>query len=205
MTTFKSFIGRLAKTEPAGISNPISNNIQTPGQAIDLQAGYISYHRKFEVVSEFVLCMNDVLEISVRYFYGGPYVWFHSIKHILKNAFNEYPTPGINYKRVSVCRGPLWNTQQATAKAIYNTLTFSWINDSGIGGANSDDQCILVAYCPSLKKCVFTKEGGERQAGKADLDVPEFRSQTVHTWLGFISADGNRIANSIYTGEVLVA
>jgi hypothetical protein len=198
-------MGRLAKTESAGITNPISNNIQTPDQAIDLQAGYISYHRKFELISGFVNSIYDVLAISDRYYNGTPYVWYHSIKHILKNAFNEYPSPGINYKKVFVSRGLLWNTQHAMAESVVGTLTFNWVNDAGIGGANPDDQCILVAYCPTLNKCVFTKEGGERQAGKAELNAPEFRSQIVHTWLGFISADGNRIANSIYTGEVIVA
>jgi hypothetical protein len=196
-------MGRLAK-ESAVNTTPISNNDQTSGQAFDLQSGYISYHRKFELISEFVISMNDVLAISVRYHYGAPYVWYHSIKHIMKNAFNEYPAPGINYKKVLVSRGLLWNTQRATAKSYSGDITFSWVNDAGIGGANSDDQCILVAYCPGLNKCVFTKEGGERQSGKAELAVPEFRSQTVHTWLGFISADGSRIATSIYTGEVLV-
>jgi hypothetical protein len=205
MKTFKSLMGRLANTEPAGIINPTSNNMQTTGQAIDLQAGYISYHRKFELVSGFVNSIYDVLAISDRYYNGAPYVCYHSIKHILKNAFNEYPSPGINYRKVSVCRGLLWNTQRAMAKSVVGTLTFSWINDAGIGGANSDDQCILVAYSPTLNKCAFSKEGGERQAGKAELAVPEFHGQKVHTWIGFISADESRISNSIYTGEVLVA
>ena len=183
----------------------ISNNDNTSAQIIDLQAGYMSYHRKFELVSEFVTSIHDVLAISDRYYFGTSYVWYHSIKHILKNAFNEYPTPGINYKKVMVSRGLLWNTQRATAKAYSTDIVFGWVNDAGIGGANADDQCILVAYCPALNKCVFTKAGGERKTGKAELDVSEFKLQTVHTWLGFISADGSCIANSIYTGEVLVA
>lgn len=203
MTTFKSLRDRLKK-ETAVNPSPISNCNQTPAQFIDLQAGYMSYHRKFELVAEFVTSMNDVLAISDRYYYGASYVWYHSIKHVLKNAFNEYPTPGINYRKVMISRGLLWNTQQAMAKTVFDTIIFSWVNDAGIGGSNSDDQCILAAYCPALKKCVFTKAGGERQLSKAELAVPEFKGQTVHTWLGFISADGSQIANSIYTGELLV-
>lgn len=198
-------MSRLTKEESAGKKSQVSNNIQTPEQAIDLQAGYISYHRKFEIVSDFVISISDVLAISDRHYLGTPYVWYHSIKHILKNAFNEFPAPGINYRKVSVSRGLLWNTQRAMAKSVVGILAFNWVNDAGIGGANSDDQCILVAYCPALNKCVFTKEGGERQAGKAELEVPEFKLHTVHTWLGFISADGSRISNSLYTGEIIVA
>lgn len=204
MTTFSSLMGRLTK-ESASIADRIrKNKKQTHNQPIDPQPGIMPYHRKFEMVSEFVIIMNDVLSISVRYYYGAPYVWYHAIRHILKSAFNEYPVPGINFEKVLISRGHLWNTQKAMAKAAPGAITFTWTNDIGIGGANPDDKCILVAYCESLKKCVFTKEGGERHSGEAKLTVPGFRSHKVHTWLGFISADGTRIANSVYTGEVTV-
>lgn len=88
------------------------------------------------------------------------------------------------------------------AKTAAGVITFTWTNDTGVGGAHTDDKCILVANCESLKKCVFTKEGGERHSGEAKLVVPGFHSHKVHTWLGFISADGMRIANSVYTGEI---
>jgi hypothetical protein len=31
-----------------------------------------------------------------------------------------------------------------------------------------------------------------------------FRGQAVHTWLSFISADGKQVADSIYTGKLIV-
>lgn len=50
------------------------NKKETPDPPILFQSGYMPYHRKFEMVSEFVIIMNDVLSISVRYYYGAPYV-----------------------------------------------------------------------------------------------------------------------------------
>jgi len=203
MTTFSSFKDQLTKGS-AGITDMIrKNKKQTGNQQIDPQ-GNMPYPRKFEMVSEFVINIQDVLAISDRYHYGAPYLWYHSIRHIMKYAFIDYPVPGINYKEILISRGNLWNTQKAMAKAAPCAITFTWTNDIGIGGTNPDDKCILVAYCGSLKKCVFTKEGGDRRSGEAKLAVPGFRSHKVHTWLGFISADGTRIANSVYTGEIKV-
>ena len=203
MTTFSSFMDHLTK-ESVRIADMIrKNKKQTGNQQIDPQ-GNIPYPRKFEMVSAFVIGLKDVLAISDRYHYGAPYLWYHAIRHIMKYAFIDYPVPGIDYEKVLISRGNLWNTQKAMAKAFSNAISFTWTNDIGIGGANPDDKCILVAYCEILNRCVFIKEGGERHSGEARLAVPSFRSHKVHTWLGFISADGTRIANSVYTGEIRV-
>lgn len=181
-----------------------ATSIQTQIQTLTLLSGQVRYPRKFDKVSQFALCMIDVLAISDRYQYGMHYLWYHAIRNIMRNAFVDYPVPGIDYAKVLVTRGNLWNAQHAAAKAATNAITFTWANDSGIGGADQNDQSILVAYCEALNQCVFTKEGGARHSGKAILAVPDFRGQKVHTWLGFISADGDRVAVSIYTGEITI-
>jgi hypothetical protein len=173
-------------------------------QPNDPNQGTLPYHRKFDMVSEFVSCMTNVLSISDHLDFGSAYVWYHTIRSILANAFIDYPAPGIKYENVLVSRGNLWNTQEGIAKADDSGIIFTWSNDSGIRGAQKDDRCILVAYCEALSQCVFTCEGNSRGSGEAQLLVPDFRTQKVHTWLGFISADGKRIANSIYTGEIIV-
>jgi hypothetical protein len=204
MTTFSSFMDHLTK-ESANIADRIrKNKKQTHSQPIDPQPGIMPYPRKFEMDSEFVISLKDVLAISDRYHFGGPYVWYHAIRYILRNAFIDYPVPSINYEKVLISRGILWNSQKAMAKATPGAITFTWTNDTGFYGPNPDDRCILVAYCEALNKCLFTKEGGERHAGEARFMVPGFRSHKVHTWLGFISADGMSISNSVYTGEVTI-
>jgi hypothetical protein len=203
MTTFSSFKDQLTKRS-AGIADMIKKNKKQSSDQQTVPQGNMPYPRKFEMVSEFVISMRDVLTISDRYHFGAPYLWYHSIRYIMKYAFIDYPVPGINYEKVLISRGDLWNTQKAIAKAVPNAITFTWTNDISIGGAKPDDKCILVAYCEVLNKFVFTSEGGERHSGEAKLVVPGFRSHKVHTWVGFISVDGTRIANSIYTGEITV-
>ncbi|WP_394330967.1 DUF6266 family protein, partial [Hydrotalea flava] len=43
-----------------------------------------------------------------------------------------------------------------------------------------------------------------RSTEQAVMDVSQFSGKTVETWIGFISADGKEIANSLYTGQVAV-
>jgi len=196
----KTFMNQITKNSATiADATTIQKQIQTT-----MDSGRVSYPRKFNTISQFVLCIIDVLTISDRHQFGKYYVWYHAVWKIMQCAFVDYPVPGIDYAKVLVTRGSLWNAQHATASVNSNAITFTWSNDSGVGSADQFDQCILVAYCEELDQCVFTKEGGSRFSGKAQLAVPGFIGEKVHTWLGFISADGKRIANSIYTGEVIV-
>ena len=171
---------------------------------IDLETGSLPYYRKFEMVAQFVFAVQEVLNYTDPNHYGEPYISYHAMRHIMKNAFIDYPVPGVNYEQILISRGHLWNTHKAMAKAVSDTVVFSWTNDAGVGGARWDDQCIMVAYCETLNKCVFMRESEARHWGEAQLAVPDFRSHKVHTWLGFISADSKRVSNSIYTGAILV-
>lgn len=182
-----------------------AGSIQTQILESTKKRGQVSYPRKFGAISRFVLSIMEVLALSDRYQYGKTYIWYHAIWKIMGNAFFDYPVPGINYAQVQVTRGRLWNAQYAEAKATANNaINFTWANDSGIGSADENDQCILVAYCEALNQCVFTKEGGARYTGNATLAVPGFSGERVHTWLGFISADGKKVATSMYTGEIII-
>jgi uncharacterized protein DUF6266 len=46
--------------------------------------------------------------------------------------------------------------------------------------------------------------GTSRHAGTEILDMRAFSGRTVHTWISFISADNRDVANSVYTGTVVV-
>ena len=84
-------------------------------------------------------------------------------------------------------------------------MSFSWVDNSGVGKANPADSTILVAYCKELNQTLFTVGGATRSAGTATLSVPLFSGKEVQTWLAFMGYTGKEIATSIYTGAVTVA
>jgi hypothetical protein len=55
-------------------------------------------------------------------------------------------------------------------------------------------------------EAVFTTAGPERSAGLATIPVPsEYTGEDVEVFLGFVSEDGTKVANSVYLGSVTVA
>ena len=83
-----------------------------------------------------------------------------------------------------------------------NVLTFSWTDNMGAGIAKATDQAILVVYCPELRQCVYRMAGGARSSVTGDIDASQFAGQVVQTWIGFISENGQKVATSIFIGEV---
>jgi hypothetical protein len=61
-----------------------------------------------------------------------------------------------------------------------------------------------VAYCEAQQQCAFIADGPGRQSGIAALQVPLMRGQTVHTWLAFISENGQEVSPSVYMGELVL-
>lgn len=109
----------------------------------------------------------------------------------------------IDYKYVRISRGciglpPGWN-----ADGKGHTLYYSWSNSTS-RDRRPDDRSILVAYCAALNQCIFITSGPDRSTGKAELDVAAFSGYEVHTWLGFVSENGKKAADSTYTGAVKV-
>jgi hypothetical protein len=81
-------------------------------------------------------------------------------------------------------------------------LSFSWTDNSGRGRALGTDQAYAAAYCEAMKKWIWRKGLAPRSAGSCRLSVPEWIGQTVHSWLGLLSADGREASDSVYTGLV---
>lgn len=49
---------------------------------------------------------------------------------------------------------------------------------------------------------MFKLEIADRSAGSCSLDLKHFIGSPVQTWLGFFSADGKAVTDTIYTGLV---
>lgn len=160
-------------------------------------------HEKLLKAAAFAKALNPLLYITYRF--TCEKMSFHkcAMRHVLNWISGLPPNLVIDYSKILVASGNRFNTERAAAKPVGDTILFKWENNL-IPKEYATDKAILVAYCEALNKCIFTTMGPPRTARKAQLNVTAFRGRAVHTWLSFITADGKQVADSIYTGKLII-
>lgn len=151
----------------------------------------------------FIKALKPLLFITYRYTSEKLSYYSCAMRHVLNWISGDPPNMVIDYSKILVSSGPQFNTERAVAKPVGETILFKWKNDL-IAKEYATDRSILVAYCETLNKCIYTAMGPPRSVGEAKLDVSAFRGQAVHTWLSFITVDGLLVADSIYTGKLVI-
>ena len=81
-------------------------------------------------------------------------------------------------------------------------INFTWVPNGGTGSASDKDKVILLVYSSTQKQCFYCIGDALRGAGSTTLDAWFFAGEQVHTWLAFITEDGSRKSESVYTGSV---
>ncbi|SFD15379.1 hypothetical protein SAMN05518672_101770 [Chitinophaga sp. CF118] len=125
----------------------------------------------------------------------------------IKNAIvGEYPNLTIDYAAVKVTAGPI-DTKDIHAAATLedNKLIFTWTPDNSFKHAS--DRVMLLAYSPVLNEAVYILCGERRSTGTDQLILPVDqwgRDVVVETYLSFITENGIRCTDSIYTGNFSV-
>ncbi len=161
---------------------------------------------KFSTTMKFLQPMTGLLSTSFREFAVEMTGFNNAMRYTLKNAISgAYPAYTIDYSLALVSRGDLPNAgNPSAASTVAGTINFQWTDNTGVGRALATDASILVVYCPARNQCIYTTAGAARSVGTEAFAVSSFSGEQVHTFIGFISADGKNIANSMYTGALTV-
>src|SRR5450631_900865 len=123
----------------------------------------------------------------------------------IRNAITGvYPALTIDYSKVVLSKGALHNVDTANvASTVAGKLQFTWTDNSG-GDALPTDNAFVAAYSADLNRWIFSQNVAPRNAGTYSLDVTAFSGKAVQTYIGFLSADGQNVSNSLFTGQVNV-
>jgi len=125
---------------------------------------------------------------------------------IAESVTGVYPNFTIDYSKVPISRGSLeLEPQPPVLSVAAGILKWQWVSNQNKNGADPKDRTILVAFCPTFDHVAYDVHGPARETNAATLDVTAFMGATVNTWIAFISEDGKRISDSVYTGQILVA
>jgi hypothetical protein len=160
---------------------------------------------RFALAAKLLRDMRPIVELGFRDEAVEKTGMNAAISYTMKLAITgEFPDFKIAYDYVLISRGKLPNVEHATVVAdAPETIRFNWTNNEGIGKASGEDKVLLVVYCAEDGDTVF-KTGAYRSAGTYILELKGFSGYMVHTWISFISADDRDVANSVYTGTVMV-
>jgi hypothetical protein len=159
---------------------------------------------KFKMTAQLLKPMSEFLPVSYRNASGRSAprhkAFSYNIRHAIKG---EFPNLSIDYEAVKVSKGNLYNSSSSVAYVSGRKIHFNWSNLQ-INNANDNDIAVLVAYCPAKQKCIYTTTGPRRSEENAVLDVKQFKNHIVHAYLSFVSANGNMVADSKYTGRFTI-
>jgi hypothetical protein len=200
---FKGKVGTVIGGKWKGIDymrhkGPSTRKNNSPGQLVQ--------QLKFALATDLVSYMSDLFKITYKSYEQQMTARNKAVSGIVTDAITgTYPDFAIDYSKVLISRGKLQTESNPSATVTTGILTWQWKYNGRQTGANGKDRSIVVAWCPFFNHCLYVVYGPNRESNTATLDVVPFMGQTIHTWLSFITEDGSRISNSIYTGELVVA
>ncbi|OQP59261.1 hypothetical protein A3860_38055 [Niastella vici] len=177
-------------------------DIKKSGKKSDRQ---LIQQAKFALANNLSQGMKELLDIGFKTTATGLTGKNKALSHMLKKAITgTYPDLQIAYNRVMVSKGTLLNAFDAKASvAVKEAIQFTWTDNSTVSNTNETDVVLMAAYCPDFNCTVF-RTGNNRKTANDTLQMPGFTGKLVHTWVTFITEDGEDIATSLYTGEVII-
>jgi hypothetical protein len=124
------------------------------------------------------------------------------LSRVLKQAVvGTYPNYAIDYAAVKLTAGNLYHGCRHFVSADQTKLTFSWC--PGMYNCRFEGTAVLLAYNPEKEQWIYHSSNAGSEDRYAELYLPcNFKGDRVETYLYFISADGKRVSDSVYTGSI---
>ena len=179
----------------------------TKRSAASYSQAQLDQQQKFSLAVGFTQTLGGLLEQTFRNYAVRKTGRNSAISYLLKNAITgSSPDFTLDYSKVLISRGDLPIAPSAAAAlGVANRVNFTWTNNGGDGKAKNNDRAVVVVHCPMLNQSIYSITTATRSAGAASIDASMFNGYTVHTWMGFISEDWKAVANSAYTGTLVIA
>ena len=161
---------------------------------------------KFQVAAKFYRSVSDLLLKTYEGLSRPRLVRNAVIGQLLNQAVEgNAPDLFVNPSEVMMARGTLKKPTSPTVESTQpGILQFNW-NSRDVEATRQSDKSILVAYNPETEEIWYTVSGPQRVTLQGQLEMPFFSGKELHTWISFISEDGTKVADSVYTGTVLIA
>jgi hypothetical protein len=159
------------------------------------------------MISSWLKPIKFIIAVGFKVFTGSKTPINQVFSLIFKEALiingNEI---SIDYKHVVLSKGELLVSFVSEILALIDSiLQIKWQNFNASIYNKADDKATFVVYNPAKEKFVSFVGVADREAEQADLKLPaEFTGDTVHCWMQYVDAIGDKVSTSTYLGEVVV-
>jgi len=179
-------------------SKPAASNREPSPAQLEQQARFALMMRCLQTLSSLLPISFKQMAIKMSAFNSA---FSYNVRNAVTGTFPDFE---VAYDMVLVSRGDLPNASDAKAALGTGTqIAFTWTDNTGTGKAAPTDKTVMVVHCPDRQHTIFDF-GTTRAKGADSIALSAFAGHTVHTWLGFISADSRLVATSVYTGSFVL-
>ena len=165
--------------------------------------GQMEQRSKFALTLDFLKPITAYVRTGYKTYASKQTAFNAAMSYIVKNAISgAFPNYALDYSFALVSRGNLTQPLNANATLTSGKVTISWTDNSGQGDAQPTDVAMPLAFNTDKGEAVFSTNSATRADQSAELNFPaDWVGDTVEIYLGFISADGINVANSLYLGS----
>jgi hypothetical protein len=193
-------VGYISRGQAIIRSRPKLNKSRVPSQLQKQQ------HVKFSLMNKFlkpiISFLNETKKTAEIDLTGYNKAFSYNVKNAIAGSF---PDLKIAYNMVLLSRGDLPNIISPVIKSAPDgQLEISWTDNSGTGIARLDDKVFIAVFCEELNDWVTGLQLAERAAGTCTCPVAKFKGHSVQAYIGFLSANGNEVSDSLYVGAAQI-
>jgi hypothetical protein len=168
----------------------------------------LAHQLRIRLASSFVNPSKDFINIGFSLSTtGGQTAHNVAMAHVIKTGTKgEYPDLELDFENLIVSDGVLASAVHSQVELIdQSSLKFTWDYDKINDFRNRQDQVMLLAYSPLMKRSFYTIGGATRSLKEGILEIySESAAESFETYIAFVSEDRKYISKSSYTGQIVL-
>lgn len=209
-------MGKISQGILGGLSGKVGNVVGGSWKGIDYlrikpskvanprTKGQVNQRNKFTISLEFLQPNIDFIKIGYKNFANKKSEFNAAMSYVLNNGISGLaPDFEVDYQNALLSRGTLAGAiDGSTDLGVSGEVSFSWTDNSAGANANADDKAMLLVYNPAKKESTYILDGAERSTEQEVVSIPSsYAGDEVQLFIAFITADGERVSNSVYLGS----
>ena len=174
-------------------------NPRTPAQ--------LKHRAKFKMTIEYLRPLAPLIRIGWKLYAHKQSAFNAAVNYFMKNVIGRYWVWDLEAdpNKFLISRGSLTPAEQTTTTIGHNpgvtSMYIVWGDNSTIGDASKDDTALIAIVNKDKKEAIISYNDYRRDSGFGRFTIPnDWVGNTVYPYVGFVSNDGKRVANSVYLG-----